>query len=907
LKRAELKQHVAIDRKGEKTTTVNWSMDELGETGTPAVSALIKAGSRLYVGSEGRVVAFALPLPDDGADPVWDAKIEGTAVSLIAADNRLFAVTREGHLYCFGDAHETPASLRRHKWNAQPLAVNEAWSGQAKSILQPVGVQEGYGLAWGLGSGGLVQELLRQSELRIVAIEPDAKVAHAFRKQMRAAGISGDRMSVIVADPQQASLPPYLASLAVAEQLPADAAARAALVAKIFAGLRPYGGAARLPVSPDKIETLQSDLAPFALANAHWKATDGATLLVRAGALPGSADWTHEHADAANTRVSKDTVVKAPLGLLWFGGPTNDAILPRHGHGPQPQVVEGRLFIEGVDLLRAMDIYTGRVLWETSLPGVGALYDNTAHQPGANGSGTNYIATPEGIYIAYQNACVVLDPVTGKKLNEFRLPPSSGANEAPLWGYINVFEDYLVGGADPLYHEGLAKSRGDNDNYSSSNRLVVMDRRSGKVLWTATARSGFRHNGICIGGGRLYCIDRISGPHLSRLKRRGESPAHPPRLAAFDLHTGKELWSSEQDVFGTWLSYSQERDVLVEAGRVASDTLSDEPKGMRTYRAADGKTLWENKSYTGPAMLHHDTILMAGRACDLLTGRPRMREHPLSGELVEWTWSRNYGCNTPAASEHLLTFRSGAAGYFDFCNDGGTGNFGGFRSSCTNNLIVAGGLLTAPDYTRTCTCSYQNQTSLALVPMADVETWTSFGAQTPKQAVRRLGINLGAPGDRKADDGALWLDYPSVGGASPTVAIETNPKEPQWFRRHSSQIEAGSGLAWVAASGAKGLTSLKIQLAPDAKQVRRYTVRLHFAEPDDVWPGERVFQVKLQNELAIESLDIAKETGGSNRALVKEIAGVEVAQDLSIELIPARNAKERLPVLCGVEVEAEGW
>jgi hypothetical protein len=121
------------------------------------------------------------------------------------------------------------------------------------------------------------------------------------------------------------------------------------------------------------------------------------------------------------------------------------------------------------------------------------------------------------------------------------------------------------------------------------------------------------------------------------------------------------------------------------------------------------------------------------------------------------------------ASEHLLTFRSGAAGYFDFCNDGGTGNFGGFRSSCSNNLIVAGGLLTAPDYTRTCVCSYQNQTSLALVPMPDVETWTSFGSQTPQQPVRSLGLNPAAPGDRKAEDGTLWLEYPSAGGSSPGV------------------------------------------------------------------------------------------------------------------------------------------
>jgi hypothetical protein len=44
-------------------------------------------------------------------------------------------------------------------------------------------------------------------------------------------------------------------------------------------------------------------------------------MLSREGALPGSADWTHEYGDPANTLMSRDELVKAPLGVLWFGGP----------------------------------------------------------------------------------------------------------------------------------------------------------------------------------------------------------------------------------------------------------------------------------------------------------------------------------------------------------------------------------------------------------------------------------------------------------------------------------------------------------------------------------------------------------------------------------------------------------
>ena len=166
--------------------------------------------------------------------------------------------------------------------------------------------------------------------------------------------------------------------------------------------------------------------------------------------MPGAANWTHEHADAANTRVSKDVLVKAPLGVLWFGGPSHDGILPRHGHGPQPQVIDGRMIIEGVDLVRAIDIYTGRLLWETKLPGVGAFYNNVSHQPGANASGSNFCSASDGIYIAYEKICVRLDPVTGVKMNEFPLPKLGEMKDTPRWGYINVVGDYLIGGADPL-------------------------------------------------------------------------------------------------------------------------------------------------------------------------------------------------------------------------------------------------------------------------------------------------------------------------------------------------------------------------------------------------------------------------------------------------------------------------
>ena len=78
-----------------------------------------------------------------------------------------------------------------------------------------------------------------------------------------------------------------------------------------------------------------------------------------------------------------------------------------------------------------------------------------------------------------------------------------------------------------------------------------------------------------------------------------------------------------------------------------------------------------------------------------------------------------------------------------------------------------------------------------------------------------------------------------------------------------------------------------VVLSAGAKVPRRaFTVRLHFAELDGARPGERVFDVKLQDKLVLEDLDVVKEAGGARRALVKEIKGVKADRALTIEMIP---------------------
>jgi outer membrane protein assembly factor BamB len=813
-------------------------------------------------------------------------------------------------------------------------------------------------------------------------------------------------------------------------------------------------------------------------------------------------------------------------------------------------------------MLRAVDVYTGRLLWERQFQDLGKYYDNTSHQPGANEIGSNYVSVSDAVYVVYGDNIHVLDPATGRTTKEFSMP----RKDRPRWGTIAVWEELLLATASPIsvplkdkpvrtklpenmqpiidkgadwqylagahpndawtrpdfnaktwrtsaagfgyddddnktvlkdmkdrytvvyirksfsilepedIHElglvikyddafiaylngkeilrvGVVNRSGARasdiekheskrweyfkiDNHSSflrkgtnvlaieghnrkvdssgftlnpylvvlrngkprtyrnakfaglnnisgitvnadyasgSKMLAIMDRHSGKVLWKRNAEYSFRHNAIAMAANKVFCIDGMSTAKLAYLKRRGLDLEKQRTLYALDARTGELLWETNEGIFGTWLGYSVEHDVLLQAGSRSGDRARDETgKGMVAYRGSDGKILWRtDDSYKGPPILYHDRVItqtgggsgsaaVEAKVFNLLSGKYVMREHPMTGETIPWTWVRFKGCNTAIASENLLTFRSASAAFVDLTRGQGTASIGGFKSGCTSNLIIANGVLNAPDYTRTCRCSYQNQASLALVHMPEVVYWTSdyYASPSAVTPVKRIGINFGAPGNRYAENGTLWLEFPSIGGPSPDIPVrvssmlaENQPanggfrSEPSvagssienrvsWFRHHSSRVKGKYN--WIAASGVTGLreVSIRMFLQPgrnpsrvDAfdkhigqipkwqeehikgvfERPRPYTVRLYFAEIEECEIGRRLFNVSLQNRQVLESFDIVKEAGGTNRPVVKEFKGINVKDDLKVNLTGVTAGQAASPLLCGIEIIAEGW
>jgi hypothetical protein len=115
----------------------------------------------------------------------------------------------------------------------------------------------------------------------------------------------------------------------------------------------------------------------------------------------------------------------------------------------------------------------------------------------------------------------------------------------------------------------------------------------------------------------------------------------------------------------------------------------------------------------------------------------------------------------------------------------------------------------------------------------------------------------------------------------------------------------GTEIPWVYTSGYRHDKPLSFRLIGEGQPEGRYTVRLMFAEPEEIRPGQRVFDVQLQGKTVLERLDVAAAAGGSRHALVREFRDIPVQRDLTIQLVPSETDRpkddRKPPILCGFQ------
>ena len=702
-----------VDRKGKKATKrvltpPAWSVPTPHDLG----SSLIIAGNTAIAGGEQERKITLVDL--NTRSPTWTADVDGVPLGLAVAAGRLYVSTDRGTIYCFAARRVQKPPVIHPRPNQTPYGQNATYASAAEEIIRKTGVTAGYCLDLGCGNGALACELAKRTSLYICAVDPDPANVTAARRRLDAAGLYGTRVSVHQSKLDAVPYSDYFANLVVSCRSVTDGTGivPAAQIQRIQ---RPYGGITCI-------------------------GKPGAMKTTTRGPLAGAGIWTHQYCDVANTCSSTDTLVKGPLGMLWYTD--TDLTMPsRHGRGPAPLFHDGRLIVEGLDALRAVDAYNGRVLWEYPLERILAHYDGD-HLLGTAGTGSNFCLANGSIYLRRQNRCLRIDVATGRKLAEFTAPPHADGSTG-TWGYIACDDDTLFGSLVNDKHVvrwNFGAQCDMSQLLTESSLLFALDATTGKPKWKYTPEHSIRHNAIAIGNGRIHLIDRpldeIDLYERKVAERRGEKPSTAPasrpsppspELVTLDVHTGEPLWQTADDVHGTLLALSTEHDVLVTSYQFTRFALPSEfQTAMIAYRASDGEPLWQAdvkrpkgyRSASRPVIIDRKIIFEPG-AWDLLTGKPKLTRNPETNEEQPWRFSRSYGCGIIAGSTNLLVFRSATLGYLDLLCDEGTKNYGGLRPACWINAIPAGGLVLVPDATERCTCSYLIKASIALQPLRD--------------------------------------------------------------------------------------------------------------------------------------------------------------------------------------------
>jgi len=966
-----------LTQAAEKLSTINEGKNALNAarvkwfTAREDVGPLALADGTLFAGGKG----FVISLNTATGKVVSDKKINGGVLGLALANGRIYASADSGAIHCFGPEQIAGGPVV-HRQKVTPPKINEP-----SPVIEKSGVNVGWCLIAGARDGRLAEQLAATTKMMMVVVEHDKQRLKAIRTRLRQAGLLGDR--VIAVDWPYADLPDYFANLIVSERamlgdevnLPINELARV---------LRPAGGQLLLGSIADwpaaSVQKIANGLKANARAKTELQVTKEWLHLTR-GQLNGAADWTGLYGNTANTSSTPDQLVKGPLGVLWYGEPGSKNMVGRHARSVSPLAVNGRLFMQGTEVVMAYDAYNGTFLWERKIKG--------AVRVRVDVDGSNITATDDALFVAVNDHVLQLDAQTGKTLRKFNIPRKADDKEL-RWGYIAVKGNVLLGtGAEKLdreyrYFWNVLNKDGEwvseedcpkdalkmlrdmkamfpkpneralhhfkrrdlnwrsvNSNWPSwlpdhnpspvndkvimtSEKVFAYDITTGNLLWEHAGKA-IPNISLVLGEGRVYFLKDdldareraqakaateasvASGVYVQdREKALKESDRDYRRVVCLDVKSGRLIWSRPYDLTGsggTMLGLAYQSGKLLAFGHFSNH---DEPvynRGGLNWRritvidGGGGSLMWSKPlNYRRRPTIVGDTIYIEPRRCDLATGEIQHRKHPITGESVEWEFLRpGHSCGIVTATPHNLFFRSNSGAIVNTENDGGLQLFGGMRPGCWNSMIPANGLLSMQEGSAGCTCSSSLRTTVVLKhkPQKGHAEWAVFISKAAIKPVSHLAINFGAPGDMRDRDGTVWFGYPrpntSVGqGGFRNYGVKFSLGEAGAVGRVQHDWRGvnfkGTDKPWLFTSGLTGLTRLKVPLLENAAK-GIYTVRMGFTPLAGETEGNRVFDVKLQGKTVLANFDVAK-AAAPGSVVVREIKGVNVAGDLTVELTP---------------------
>jgi len=833
-----------------------------------SLRCLSLAANALLMGIDNRVVARDRAT----GELLWEhADLDGYVQSIAVADSCLLVATDSGTIYCL-----TSKATARQALSGSSTA--ESGVGNSKSlptVLRNTRIRKGLALVIGTNDTERAAAIAAASQLQVVLLLDDRRAVARARRQLLDSHRPGRGQVSVQWHRVDQPLP--FADFAF-NLIEATAEVALPRVTELYRVLRPAGGELHVtPVGSQWAERMETALQAAAVRDAQpghgtessaipegligrVQQRDAKSFVFRRGKLPGALDWDSE--------TTTDQRVKWPLELLWFGGPGSK----RTGGGSRPPIAAGgRNCIVGKNHLIVLDAYNGTELWSRTLP---YLYRNIGRL--RNGPGpiqpwlTQSInADDDHVWLNFGHVVHTLDAATGEKLAVHGGLPVAPVMPLSQTGLRFVIDHYQQPGP-----RGVSSRKTKAAKPAGHIRLDLAD--AGQLRITLEL-----HPDVVIEERVYWDVFLDFRPAVQRVN------LYEPGIFHWLVWPAKGIVESGVGAVHPAYSLSvqdQGRRVVLSIPATELTKLRGGKLDEFCFAAAlnhpagdDQKTMAGNRAYLR-WQLHADAFatafnngwprIVVGPASGLPLKKPQManalpaitelpqralrsgrigkvgqragsvvklngqRETPLSLEMSNFEFNRGKGCGRLVAADGLQVLRSGTLAFYDVNDDSGMRYFGGVRPACTISAIPAQGLVFAAEGSSGCSCNYNFKTTLALAPAKQRrhEDWAMFTAPLSPGAQLLSGrFNLGAPGDRRDDDGGLWLQYPRpptyssrvIASVARTMAVPVQllGSQIQPYRVNADRVAiANTARPWLYASGYEGLDGVRLQLFMSDKE-----------------------------------------------------------------------------------------
>jgi outer membrane protein assembly factor BamB len=827
------------------------------------------------------------PIQVTAADKVYTTApgVTGVIHTLIAGDDKLFVVTKEGKIYCYGGI-----SIPSPKtWNDTFIGlppVTDSWTTTAAQMLSSN--PEGSCLVLGIGSGRLAEELVKQAKqrslkLNIDVFDADSTKCLNLRKKLDTAGFYGSRdtsirVSVHQGDPSQMEFPTYGSRIIVSEDFNALGFSDGPFfVQRLFNSLRPYGGIAWLPLSNAQHTSFVSWIGSLNLPNASTGQNGIFSLLTRNGALPDSINYVNTGTPSAYA----DKAAKPPYGVLWMG---SESLLNGYHWqaADEPDIKDGKMVLSRLvagNVSTVFDIYTGLPLsgtatWSGSKskkvtpspfrnnPFNGLLEDRKPFKLYGCGTPKDY-----GDHVTFRSgsASIYYKPLdTGTMRMGVIRPGCNSAGMVPGNGVL------LMGAASP--------NQGCNCSYQLKSNIALAHRPTGfqTAFWgrERTLRNieaePIRKLGVNFGAIGERVNNGVLWVH--RPIRVEYSPAIPVEIqpaASTQYYDHTRSWVNDP-LNMNWVTSSGVKgaqNIKVNLGYPNLTMIA-----ATTPPAIDGNlndNCW-NGSYL---------VTLYG------TDFPAL---PPDG--INLVNSPNY---SPAGE---VQFRYDAAHLyvgFRYLGDVTKSRSKSWRLFISDrNYSTLKAIHLAVDSNGV---KYQDLGNLVTTAMDT--SWNKPWSFASNMTATEFIVEMKIPWSTLQEEGFVKNDL---------VLNIQGPSLPGFGQDNSNTItlRGFGGLAgdqiWTANTPTCRYFCPLMFDTPigDLGKLRTYDVSLYFSEPDNIAAGDRVFDIQIQGTTVASNVDIVKETGSARKALMKKFSGIKIKDWLDVKLIPKAGA----PVISGMEM-----